>query len=50
MLGDFPKAQEAVLASVISAGCEDLETVLAKGIVAAMNQHNARSTSLGTTA
>jgi peptidyl-tRNA hydrolase, PTH1 family len=43
VLGDFPKAQEAVLASVISAGCEDVETVLDKGIVPAMNQHNSRS-------
>jgi len=44
VLGDFPKAQEAVLASVISAGCEDVESVLDKGIVPAMNQHNGRST------
>jgi PTH1 family peptidyl-tRNA hydrolase len=43
VLGDFPKAQEAVLASVISAGCDDIETVLDKGIVPAMNQHNSRS-------
>jgi len=43
VLGDFPKAQEAILASVISAGCEDVETVLDKGIVPAMNQHNSRS-------
>src|SRR3954471_14360303 len=43
VLGDFPKAQEAVLASVISAGCEDIETVLEQGIVPAMNQHNSRS-------
>ncbi|MEP6859413.1 MAG: aminoacyl-tRNA hydrolase [Deltaproteobacteria bacterium] len=44
VLGDFPKAQEAVLGSVISAGCEDIETVLEQGIVPAMNQHNGRST------
>jgi hypothetical protein len=28
---------------MISAGCEDIETVVDKGIVPAMNQHNARS-------
>jgi PTH1 family peptidyl-tRNA hydrolase len=44
VLGDFPKAQEGVLGSVISAGCEDIETVLEQGIVPAMNQHNGRST------
>jgi len=44
VLSDFPKAQDSVLAAVISAGCEDIETVLDKGIVPAMNQHNGRST------
>ncbi|HET9989317.1 MAG TPA: aminoacyl-tRNA hydrolase [Kofleriaceae bacterium] len=44
VLSDFPKAQEAVLAAVISAGCEDVASVLDKGIVPAMNQHNGRST------
>jgi PTH1 family peptidyl-tRNA hydrolase len=44
VLGDFPKAQEAMLGAVISAGCEDVETVLDKGITPAMNQHNSRST------
>lgn len=43
VLSDFPAAQAAVLTAVIAAGCEDIETVLARGIVAAMNQHNARS-------
>ncbi len=43
VLSDFPSAQAAALTAVIAAGCEDIETVLAKGIVAAMNQHNARS-------
>ena len=43
VLSDFPAAQAAALTAVIAAGCEDIETVLAKGIVAAMNQHNARS-------
>ena len=43
VLGDFPKAHEAIVAAMISAGCEDTETVVDKGIVPAMNQHNARS-------
>ncbi|MBL9014311.1 MAG: aminoacyl-tRNA hydrolase [Myxococcales bacterium] len=43
VLSDFPAAHAAVLTAVIAAGCEDIETVLARGIVAAMNQHNARS-------
>jgi peptidyl-tRNA hydrolase, PTH1 family len=43
VLADFPKAQETALSAVISAGCEDIETVIQKGITAAMNQHNGRS-------
>ena len=43
VLADFPKAHEAAVTAMISAACEDLETVLTKGIVAAMNQHNGRS-------
>ncbi len=43
VLADFPRAQEATLNAVISAGCEDIETVLQKGITVAMNQHNGRS-------
>lgn len=43
VLGDFPKAHEASVAAMISAGYEDIETVVDKGIVPAMNQHNARS-------
>ena len=43
VLADFPSSQEALLSSVISAGCEDIEATLALGIVAAMNKHNARS-------
>jgi PTH1 family peptidyl-tRNA hydrolase len=43
VLSDFPKAQAEALSAVIAAGCEDVEAVLAKGITAAMNQHNARS-------
>ena len=44
VLGDFPSAQAAVVDAMIAAGCECIEAVLAKGVVAAMNQHNARST------
>ena len=43
VLADFPSAQRGVLDAVISAGCEDIETTLALGIVPAMNKHNARS-------
>jgi PTH1 family peptidyl-tRNA hydrolase len=43
VLSDFPAAQSSVVTAMIAAGCEDIETVLAKGIVPAMNQHNARS-------
>ncbi|HET9622429.1 MAG TPA: aminoacyl-tRNA hydrolase [Kofleriaceae bacterium] len=42
VLGDFPTAQAGALAALIKAGCEDIQTVLAKGIGPAMNQHNAR--------
>jgi PTH1 family peptidyl-tRNA hydrolase len=43
VLGDFGKTQDAIVTAMITAGCEDIETVVEKGIVAAMNQHNARS-------
>jgi PTH1 family peptidyl-tRNA hydrolase len=43
VLGDFPSAQAGVVDAMLAAGCEDIEAVLAKGVVAAMNQHNARS-------
>lgn len=43
VLSDFPVAQAATVTAMIAAGCEDIETVLAKGIGPAMNQHNARS-------
>ena len=43
VLADFPKAHESTLQAVISAGCEDVAAVLSKGITAAMNQHNGRS-------
>jgi PTH1 family peptidyl-tRNA hydrolase len=43
VLGDFPKAQAPIVTAMISAACEDIETTVAKGIVSAMNQHNARS-------
>ena len=42
VLSDFPKVQADVVTAMIKAGCEDVETVLAKGIGPAMNQHNAR--------
>jgi PTH1 family peptidyl-tRNA hydrolase len=42
VLGDFPKAQEDAVTKMISAGCEDVCAVLALGITAAMNKHNAR--------
>ena len=42
VLSDFPAAQQRPVEQMIAAGCEDIECVLAKGIVAAMNQHNAR--------
>jgi len=52
VLSDFPAAQAETVTSMIKAGCEDIETVLAKGIGPAMNQHNARPnlSSPGTTA
>jgi peptidyl-tRNA hydrolase, PTH1 family len=52
VLADFPGAHEGVVSAMIKAGCEDIETVLAWGITAAMNQHNARPnlSSPGTTA
>jgi PTH1 family peptidyl-tRNA hydrolase len=43
VLSDFPRAQERALEAVISAGCEDIEAVLTRGITVAMNQHNGRS-------
>jgi PTH1 family peptidyl-tRNA hydrolase len=42
VLADFPTSQQASVDAMISAGCECIETVLAVGIVAAMNKHNAR--------
>jgi len=42
VLSDFPAAQHGAVDAMIAAGCEDIECVLAKGIVPAMNQHNAR--------
>jgi peptidyl-tRNA hydrolase, PTH1 family len=52
VLSDVPPAQAGTVTAMIQAGCEDIETVLAKGIVPAMNQHNARPnlSSPGTTA
>ncbi|MBA3818464.1 MAG: aminoacyl-tRNA hydrolase [Deltaproteobacteria bacterium] len=42
VLSDVPSAQGVIVTAMIAAGCEDIECVLAKGIVPAMNQHNAR--------
>jgi len=42
VLSDFPRDQAGVVTGMIRAGCEDIETVLARGIGPAMNQHNAR--------
>jgi len=42
VLGDFPTAQGNVVTAMIKAGCEDIQTVLARGIGPAMNQHNGR--------
>jgi PTH1 family peptidyl-tRNA hydrolase len=42
VLADFLGAQAAIVTAMISAGCEDVEAVVTKGIVAAMNQHNGR--------
>ncbi|MEO7730597.1 MAG: aminoacyl-tRNA hydrolase [Kofleriaceae bacterium] len=52
VLADFPAAHAATVTAMIKASCEDVETVLARGIVPAMNQHNARPnlSSPGTTA
>jgi peptidyl-tRNA hydrolase, PTH1 family len=42
VLSDFPRDQATVVTAMIQAGCEDIATVLARGIGPAMNQHNAR--------
>jgi peptidyl-tRNA hydrolase, PTH1 family len=42
VLSDFPSALHDVVNAMLSAGCEDIEGVLAHGITKAMNQHNAR--------
>jgi PTH1 family peptidyl-tRNA hydrolase len=42
VLSDVPRDQAGVVTAMIRAGCEDIETVLARGIAPAMNQHNAR--------
>jgi PTH1 family peptidyl-tRNA hydrolase len=42
VLSDFPRDQADIVTAMIKAGCEDIETVLARGIGPAMNQHNAR--------
>lgn len=42
VLGDFPSAQAGALDRMLAAACEDIEAVIARGIVPAMNAHNAR--------
>ena len=42
VLADFPKDQEAAVDRMISAGCEGALAIVASGILAAMNKHNAR--------
>jgi hypothetical protein len=42
VLADFPAAQADGLARMLTAGVDGIEAVLAKGIVAAMNQHNGK--------
>jgi hypothetical protein len=42
VLSDFPPAHAGVVTAMIKAGCEGIQTVLARGIGLAMNQHNAR--------
>jgi PTH1 family peptidyl-tRNA hydrolase len=42
VLSDFSAAQAPVVTAMIKAGCEAIQTVLARGIGPAMNQHNAR--------
>jgi PTH1 family peptidyl-tRNA hydrolase len=42
VLSDFPRDHAGVVTAMIQAGCEDIATVLARGIGPAMNQHNGR--------
>jgi peptidyl-tRNA hydrolase, PTH1 family len=42
VLSDFPAAQAKAVDAMISAGCEGIESILTKGITAAMNAHNHR--------
>jgi PTH1 family peptidyl-tRNA hydrolase len=43
VLADFPAAQTAHVDEMLKAACEDIATVVTKGITAAMNAHNGRS-------
>ncbi len=43
VLADFPAAQAPHVDEMLAAGCEDIATVVTKGITAAMNAHNGRS-------
>jgi PTH1 family peptidyl-tRNA hydrolase len=42
VLGDFPSEKAGAVTAMIKAGCEDIQTVLARGLGPAMNQHNGR--------
>ncbi|MBA3538959.1 MAG: aminoacyl-tRNA hydrolase [Deltaproteobacteria bacterium] len=42
VLTDFPTAQASIISEMLTAAGQGIETVLAKGIVPAMNQHNSR--------
>ena len=46
VLADFPAAQEAAVTRMISAGCDCVQAVVTRGILAAMNEHNARASVL----
>ena len=43
VLTDFPSAQASSVAAMISGGCDSIEAIITKGITAAMNEHNGRS-------
>lgn len=44
VLADFSKSQQTSISSIISACCDDVESILRNGVSAAMNQHNGRPT------
>lgn len=42
VLADFSQTQRSALADIVSACCENLESILRDGVSAAMNRHNGR--------